>query len=152
MKPKLTDQGVVVQLLSDASELVDNSDSTEGTITWEQVGPAAAANAYAVRAVYRTGSSMGQGGVVLYGDNEGPQPAEPWGPLRGLLDACKAREQCRDCKGTGRLRRGIGKGTYTEECYCSSVLADAQRRAEKAYKEQGEYLRDMQAKGIDTAA
>lgn len=147
MKAIITDKGTVVALLRDAAQLVDAGDSMEGTITWEEPmpGDGRPPGSYAVRAVYRTGTSLGQGGTVLYGDMEGPQPADPWLALRELVEATQLHLGCQDCGGTGKLIDGT-------RCVTAEALEEARGAAWKVVEQQRAYLADMQAKGIDTAA
>lgn len=172
MKPKATDQGTVQAVLLDAAEQVGRAASFDGSVRWELLaecrdphhadamrGEASCTclggPPYMLAAAYRVGNDMGQGGMVLFGSTDGAQPAEPWGPLRGLLDELRRHQACPDCGGTGRLVRAKDhlapdKGTYSEDCFCMVRLRDAQRRAARAADQQQAYAAEMNGQGADT--
>lgn len=162
MKPKVVAAKVAADLLHDAHQAVLHSDSFEGSIRWEllvgQPPPVGTSEeTFAVQAAYRVGNSMGQGGMVLVGDVDGPQPAELWGPLRGLVDALVRHTLCPDCEGTGRLQRKVDpyrpeRGTYSERCTCQDNVDGALAVARKALRQQDEFAQEMQALGIGSAA
>jgi NTP pyrophosphatase (non-canonical NTP hydrolase) len=80
----------LADLLDDMANAVRDGDSLEGSIEYLLAGDAT--HPHQVRAVYRSGNRMGQGGMVVIGQDEQPPPAEPgdpWftiGQLVGWLD------------------------------------------------------------------
>lgn len=161
MKPQLIDNAALADMLDVAANEVRRRASMEGSIRWEFVVPPEGADVpahhdMAVSAFFRTGNDMGQGGAVVLGDTGGPQPVDPWGPLRQVVEALTRQRLCPDCNGTGMMRtsRGTqhGIGVVDERCYCQDGVDEAYGRAQRAMRDQGLYLADMAAKGVDTAA
>lgn len=68
MKHKPMNQNELVEVLKDILLVVDNNDSFEGSIEYLMPDPNGPDCDFMVRASYRVGNSMGQGGVVLIGE------------------------------------------------------------------------------------
>lgn len=68
MMPRFLTKGQLLAILEDIRTVVANDDSFEGSFSYEFPDDDDPPNGFRVRASYRTGNSMGQGGMRMIGE------------------------------------------------------------------------------------
>jgi hypothetical protein len=96
----------LADILDDMAARVREGDSFEGHIEYQMAEPDAE-HPHQVRAAYRVGNRMGQGGMVLIGQGEAPAPGDR---LEQLRDRIQAEPGTWDGKRALAAYRAIGWG------------------------------------------